>query len=256
MNGGVHLPSLSTGCPSLPKAPTGSRRTPSPPASRPRTWNTWSARRAGQPEHAARAGAAGITRSEDFYDLCDRYGILVWQDFMFSCSIYPFDDPQFVENVHQEIVHNVNRLRHRACLALWCGNNEMEVGLDALGLGHAANAILKEADKTFFYKTLPAWVREQDPDRAYWPSSPSSGLPHEVADSPATGDRHLWEVWHANKPSISTGNSSPVLPANSGFNPCRTCRRWLLTPTPDEWNMTSLHHGTPPAQPGRQQQDH
>ena len=70
----------------------------------------------------------GFYEEERFYDLCDRYGILVWQDFIFSCSIYPLDDPEFTENVRPEVVENIRRLRHRASLALWCGNNEMDWG--------------------------------------------------------------------------------------------------------------------------------
>lgn len=72
-----------------------------------------------------RVWGGGFYEEDRFYDLCDRYGLLVWQDFVFSCSIYP-DDGTFFENVRVEAVENVRRLRHRASLALWCGNNEME----------------------------------------------------------------------------------------------------------------------------------
>ena len=79
-------------------------------------------------QNMLRVWGGGFYEEERFYDLCDRYGILVWQDFIFSCSIYPLDDPEFLENVRVEAVENVRRLRHRASLALWCGNNEMERG--------------------------------------------------------------------------------------------------------------------------------
>ena len=79
-------------------------------------------------QNMLRVWGGGFYEEERFYDLCDRYGILVWQEFIFSCSIYPLDDPEFLENVRIETVENVRRLRHRASLALWCGNNEMEWG--------------------------------------------------------------------------------------------------------------------------------
>ncbi len=74
-----------------------------------------------------RVWGGGFYEEERFYDLCDRYGLLIWQDFIFACGIYPEDDA-FAENVRVEAVENVRRLRHRASLALWCGNNEMEQG--------------------------------------------------------------------------------------------------------------------------------
>ena len=85
-------------------------------------------------QNMLRVWGGGFYEEERFYDLCDRYGILVWQDFIFSCSIYPLDEPDFVENVRVEAVENIRRLRHRASLALWCGNNEMEWGWAELGL--------------------------------------------------------------------------------------------------------------------------
>ena len=80
-----------------------------------------------------RVWGGGLYESESFYDLCDRYGIMVWQDFTFACGIYPEDD-EFAENVRAEAFENVRRLRHRASLALWCGNNEMEQGWARLAL--------------------------------------------------------------------------------------------------------------------------
>jgi beta-mannosidase len=68
-----------------------------------------------------RVWGGGFYEEERFYDLCDRYGILVWQDFVFSCAIYPLTDSTFVENIRHEVIENIHRLRHRASLALWCG---------------------------------------------------------------------------------------------------------------------------------------
>lgn len=143
-----------------------------------------------------RVWGGGYYEDEAFYDLCDRYGILVWQDFMFACAAYPLDEPDFVENVKVEVEQAVRRLRHRACLALWSGNNEIEM-LWGLWKRHKS---LTVACERFFYHDLPAWVAELDPDHAYWPSSPSSGKFMKRTNSDAFGDTHLWQVWHGLKP--------------------------------------------------------
>ena len=103
-----------------------------------------------------RVWGGGFYEEERFYDLCDRYGILVWQEFIFSCSIYPLDDPAFVENVHVEAVENIRRLRHRASLALWCGNNEMERGWYR-DWKQPELQEMKEAYNRFFFHTLREW---------------------------------------------------------------------------------------------------
>ncbi len=196
-------------------------------------------------QNMLRVWGGGTYESEDFYDLCDRYGILVWQDFMFACAIYPFNDPAFVENVHQEVVQNVKRIRHRACLAVWCGNNEMESGWVSWGWDTPANADLKAADKAFFYHTLPGWVSELDPDTAYWPSSPSSHVPHEIPNSNATGDNHLWEVWHAMKPHRFYREQFPRFASEFGFQSLPALETVAGYAAPEDWNMTSRimeHH--------------
>ena len=125
-------------------------------------------------QNMLRVWGGGFYEEERFYDLCDRYGILVWQEFIFSCSIYPLDDPAFLENVRQEVVENVRRLRHRASLALWCGNNEMEWGWVEWGWDRPENLSLKRAYDRVFHHLLPDICAQEDPDRPYWPSSPSS----------------------------------------------------------------------------------
>lgn len=190
-------------------------------------------------QNMLRVWGGGYYEDESFYDLCDRYGILVWQDFMFACSTYPLNDADFVENVRLEVIQNVQRLRHRACLALWCGNNEMETGWVGWGWNRPEMQDLKAADQQFFYGTLPAWVAAADPDHAYWPSSPSSGLPHEVPGSPATGDDHLWSVWHANKPLRFYRQQLPRFVSEFGFQSLPGLRTIAAYAQPAEWNMTS-----------------
>lgn len=143
-----------------------------------------------------RVWGGGYYEDEVFYDLCDRYGILIWQDFMFACAAYPLDEPEFVDNVKVEVEEAIRRLRHRACLALWSGNNEIEM---LWGLWKRHKSLTKACNR-FFYQDLPVWVAEHDPDHPYWPSSPSSGKFMEKTNSDAFGDTHLWEVWHGLKP--------------------------------------------------------
>ncbi len=190
-------------------------------------------------QNMLRVWGGGFYEEERFYDLCDRYGILVWQDLIFSCSIYPLDDPAFLENVRVEVRQNLQRLRHRASLALWCGNNEMEWGWVDWGWNRPELQDLKAAYDLFFHHTLPAWCAEDDPDHAYWPSSPSSGTPFETPNSQRQGDAHYWEVWHGRKPFTAYRDQYPRFMSEFGFQalpPLATIREFADEP---DWNMTS-----------------
>lgn len=145
--------------------------------------------------NAVRVWGGGIYESEDFYDLCDELGLLVWQDFMFSCSVYPSDEA-FLKSVRIEATQQVKRLRHRACLALWCGNNEIPLlheGLDQTEFGPGYRALFDEL--------LPQVLKAEDPITPYWPSSPWRGN-YDVSKEAGEkrGDTHFWDVWHARHP--------------------------------------------------------
>ncbi|MEO6875667.1 MAG: glycoside hydrolase family 2 protein [Opitutaceae bacterium] len=148
-----------------------------------------------------RVWGGGIYEDEAFYDVCDELGLLVWQDFMFACTIYP-GDRAFLTSVRAEANAQVTRLRHRACLALWCGNNEIE-GLN-WELLEKTPALRCHYD-ALFEQLLPAAVTEHDGVTAYWPTSPSRG-PGRSNDGAIktlgekTGDTHFWDVWHARHP--------------------------------------------------------
>ncbi len=191
-------------------------------------------------QNMLRVWGGGFYEEERFYDLCDRYGILVWQDFIFSCSIYPLDDAAFLENVRAEVVENVRRLRHRASLALWCGNNEMEWGWVDWGWGsQAALDGLKVAYDRFFHHTLADWCAAEDPDTAYWPSSPSSDTPFDNPNGQRQGDAHYWDVWHGRKPFTAYRDQFPRFMSEFGFQalpPLATIRTYA---DEADWNMTS-----------------
>ena len=190
-------------------------------------------------QNMLRVWGGGFYEEERFYDLCDRYGILVWQDFIFSCSIYPLDDPEFVENVRLEVIENIRRLRHRASLALWCGNNEMEWGWVDWNWNLPEQQDLKAAYDLFFHHTLPEWCQTEDPDHPYWPSSPSSDTPFVDPNDQRQGDSHYWDVWHGGEPFTSYRNQYPRFMSEFGFQalpPLATIRTYA---DEAEWNMTS-----------------
>jgi beta-mannosidase len=190
-------------------------------------------------QNMLRVWGGGFYEEERFYDLCDRYGILVWQDFIFSCSIYPFDEPAFLENIQVEIVENIRRLRHRASLALWCGNNEMEMTWVEWNWKSEEHQKLKPAYDKFFHHTLPEWCQVEDPDRSYWPSSPSSDIPFENPNGQRQGDAHYWDVWHGRKPFTSYRDQYPRFMSEFGFQalpPLKTIRTYA---DEADWNMTS-----------------
>lgn len=145
-----------------------------------------------------RVWGGGLYESEAFYDLCDEKGLLVWQDFMFACALYPGDErPGFLRSVEAEAVYQVQRLAHRACLALWCGNNEIEQMPHELALSRRRRA----AYRRIFYGLLPEVVTQHDGVTPYWPASPHN--PHgwwRGFNSTRGGDAHYWGVWHARKP--------------------------------------------------------
>ncbi|CUS03525.2 putative beta-mannosidase [Candidatus Promineifilum breve] len=191
-------------------------------------------------QNMLRVWGGGFYEEERFYDLCDRYGILVWQDFIFSCSVYPLDDAAFLDNVHVEVEENVRRLRHRASLALWCGNNEMEWGwVDWAWPKQRELDDLKVAYDRFFHHTLPAWCAAADPDTTYWPSSPSSDTPFEAPNGQRQGDAHYWDVWHGRQPFTAYRAQYPRFMSEFGFQalpPLATIRAYAAE---DDWNMTS-----------------
>lgn len=194
-----------------------------------------------------RVWGGGFYEEEEFYDLCDRYGILVWQDFVFACNKYP-EDEDFFQNVKVEAVENVRRLRHRASLALWCGNNEMEQGWVDWGWNKPSdysNQRLKIAYDRMFHHLLPGIVAAEDPDRTYWPSSASSGLPFSEPNGQQRGDCHYWDVWHGRKPFTAYRSQYPRFMSEFGFQSLPPFETVQAYAEEKDWNMTSYimeHH--------------
>ncbi len=153
-----------------------------------------------------RVWGGGYYEDDYFYKLCDEKGLLVWQDFMFACSMYPGDE-DFISNVKDELVYNIKRIRNHASLALWCGNNEIDSAwnhFEELGgwgwkqeYNHEQREKIYGDYKKIFYNIIPEAVRTHCPHIAYWASSPWTGDENKVAGTfNKTGDVHYWGVWH------------------------------------------------------------
>ncbi|WP_048331222.1 beta-mannosidase [Bizionia psychrotolerans] len=164
-----------------------------------------------------RVWGGGIYENDIFYELCDEKGILVWQDFMFACAMYP-GDSAFLENVQQEAIDNVKRLRNHASIALWCGNNENSEGWHRWGWKDGRS----EAEKTeiwnnylkVFDSMLPKTVAQLT-DTDYWETSPKFGRGNPQFEF--EGDAHDWWVWHDGYPFEHFEEQVPRFMSEFGF---------------------------------------
>jgi beta-mannosidase len=152
-----------------------------------------------------RVWGGGVYADDAFYDACDKNGILVWQDFMFACAMYPSDE-KFLDNVKNEVIDNVNRLQNHPSIALWCGNNENDEGWKNWGWQKQYN--YSESDSTeiwngyqkLFHEVIPQTLDSlvSKEKNIYWPSSPSIGWGRK--ESLLQGDSHYWGVWWGMEP--------------------------------------------------------
>ena len=166
-----------------------------------------------------RIWGGGYYPEDELLDLCDEYGILVWQDLMFACSQYPCDN-HFLANTLAEIREQVRRMRHHPSLALWCGNNELEQGWVDWGWDQPAdpvNQALKAGYEKLFYHLIPELLAQEDPDHPYWPSSASSGKVFQRPNAQEKGDCHYWDVWHGRKPFAAFRSQYPRFMSEFGF---------------------------------------
>ena len=148
-----------------------------------------------------RVWGGAIYENDEFYNQCDSKGILVWQDFMYACSMYP-GDPDFLENIKQETIENVKRIRNHASLAIWCGNNELISGWHDWGWSRDPKNNITKTDSAkifqdylkIFNEIIPGVIKHYNPQTFYWPSSPGSepGVPSSLE----SGDLHYYFVWY------------------------------------------------------------
>jgi beta-mannosidase len=195
-----------------------------------------------------RVWGGGFYEKDVFYDLCDEMGILVWQDFMFACSMYPGNEA-FLENVKLEAEENVQRLRNHPSIALWCGNNEIDVAwaqnnpLGGWGWKQRYNGKQRQeiwsAYDTVFHHILPQAVEDLSPDIAYWPSSPYAGEGEHASHTTSSGDIHYWGVWHGKEPFEDFQKYVGRFMSEYGFQSFpefETVKRFTI---PEDWDIES-----------------
>jgi beta-mannosidase len=186
-----------------------------------------------------RVWGGGIYESDAFYELCDELGLMVWQDFMFACSLYPADD-EFLANVEAEARHQVRRIRSHPCLALWCGNNENEQALSWYNEAKQNHDRYLLDYHKLYIETLGRVVGEEDPDRTYWPSSPSNGVGEWGDPQDQTrGDVHYWAVWHGGQPFSNYLTVCPRFSSEFGFQSFPSVESLQDVLGPDDWNVTA-----------------
>jgi beta-mannosidase len=162
-----------------------------------------------------RVWGGGWYEQDVFYDLCDELGLLVWQDFMMACALYP-DTRSFLQEIAAEAKYQVRRLHTHPSLALWCGDNENEV---AVRKWRAPGADQKRAVAA--YARIEATLRNvcevEDTTRRFWHSSPSNGTLDPNPTDPNRGDVHYWNVWHGRRPFSDYLAVKPRFASEFGF---------------------------------------
>ena len=187
-----------------------------------------------------RVWGGGIYEDDTFYQLCDARGILVWQDFMYACALYP-GNGQFLKTAAFEALEQIERLRQHPCIALWCGNNENDEAWNNWGwqmqFNEAQRTQLWREYKLLFNDILRTYV-ENNADRVpYWESSPKYGRAN--SKSLTEGDSHYWGVWHDEEPFEILNKKVPRFMSEYGFQSFPEWRTILSFTDPDDRRLES-----------------
>ncbi len=187
-----------------------------------------------------RLWGGGQFEDDNFYDTCDEFGILIWHDFMFSCSLYP-SDREFLAEVEAELAHQLRRLRDHACIALWCGDNEC-IGALTWYEESRKNRDLYLINYDRLSRVLEETVKKYDnTGRMFWPSSPCAG-PGDFSDSwhsDNRGDMHYWTVWHENKNFSAFYDVKPRFCSEFGYQSFSSLDVARTFVAPDQMNPTA-----------------
>lgn len=140
-----------------------------------------------------RVWGGGIYESDEFYDLCDELGLMVWQDFLFACASYAEEEPMWSE-VEAEARDNITRIMSHPSLVLWNGNNENLWGFDEWRW--EARLQGKTWGHRYYFELFPQLVASHDPGRAYTPGSPYSPVADARHNDPRYGSVHIWDLWN------------------------------------------------------------
>jgi len=192
-----------------------------------------------------REWGGGIYESDEFYNICDELGLIIWQDFMFGGDMHP-GDAEFLDNVRHEAIDQVKRLRNHPSIVIWCGNNEVETGWMHWGDRQEFKAQVgqKTAEKVWqdymvlFNRVLPDVVIQYGQPVPYWPSSPSANF-EDDPDTQRIGDMHYWQVWHALAPIENYKQQVPRFMTEFGFQSFPEMSTIKSFSTPEDWDISS-----------------
>jgi beta-mannosidase len=192
-----------------------------------------------------REWGGGIYETDDFYDICDELGIMVWQEFMFGGDMGP-GGAAFQDNVKQEAIDQVERLRDHPSIVLWCGNNETETGWVHWDDRKNFKESISPTDRddvwqnyvNLFHGILPGVVNRYGYPVPYWPSSPSANF-EDPPDSQTNGDMHYWQVWHALAPIEEYTHQFPRFMSEYGFQSFPEMRTIRSFAKPEDMDIRS-----------------
>jgi beta-mannosidase len=192
-----------------------------------------------------REWGGGYYESDDFYDICDELGILVWQEFMFGGDMVP-GGADFQNSVKQEAIDQVTRLRDHPSIVLWCGNNEIETGWAHWGDRQSFKESVSATDRekvwtdyvVLFHGILSGVVAQYAAPVPYWGSSPSANF-ENPPDSQTDGDMHYWQVWHALAPIEMYTQQFPRFMSEYGFQSFPEMRTIRAFAKPEDMDIRS-----------------
>ncbi len=195
--------------------------------------------------NALRVWGGAVYETDQFYDLCAEKGLMIYQDFMFACSMYPGDDT-FAENIRLEAEEQVKRLRNYPNIMLWAGNNEILNGWhewnyqERFGYNNQQKDTLWKYYTNIFYKVLPETVKKYDPEKLYWACSPQSE--EDKLQTPLSGDQHSWSVWFGEQPFSSYEEQPGRFISEYGFQsyPCMNTLKKIALPEDMHWESEVL----------------
>ncbi|WP_241638800.1 beta-mannosidase [Vibrio parahaemolyticus] len=186
-----------------------------------------------------RVWGGGQYESETFYNLCDELGLLVWQDMMFACSLYPSND-EFLKDVEEELRFQIPRLKAHPSIALWCGDNEV---IGAIGWYEESkhNKVKYTVNYDRLNRMIEQVITQQDDSRRFWPSSPCNGELDfgDAWHDDSKGDMHFWDVWHSGKSFSAYLNINPRFCSEFGFQSWPSFAEVKQFVPERDWNITS-----------------
>lgn len=186
-----------------------------------------------------RVWGGGQYEPDDFYELCDELGLLVWQDLMFACMPYP-SNPEFLASVRTEATQQVRRLSHHASIALWCGDNEVIGSLEWYPQTRQ-NRDRYVANYDRLNSLLMEICEREDPGRRFWPSSPSAGYLEFAGGwkDDTRGDMHVWDVWHSDRDFTAYRDVKPRFASEFGFQSFPSMRRIEAFAAAEDRNLSA-----------------